>query len=80
MTSDKIKEVLKAEPFRPFRLHMGNDRHADVAHPELMTLSPSGRIGVVFGLNDAMEIIDVFMVQSIEMLPHRGRAGRRRSA
>ena len=81
MTSDKVKEALRAEPFRPFRLHLGGGRALDVEHPELVALSPSGRTAAVYGHDDALEIIDVFMVQSIEFLPQngRGRKGRRKA-
>jgi len=43
MTSDKIKEMPKASPFRSFRMPMAIGRHADVVHPEFMILLPSGR-------------------------------------
>jgi hypothetical protein len=78
MTSDRIKEALKAEPFRPFRLHLGGGRSLDVEHPELIAVSPTGRTAAVYGLNDSLEIVDILMVQSIEYLPSRG--SRRRKA
>lgn len=81
MTSDRIKERLKAVPFRAFRLHLGSGRALDVDHPEFFSLSPSGRTAVVYGPNDELEIIDVLMVQSLELLPGGKRSnGRRKSA
>lgn len=81
MTSERVKECLRAEPFRPLRLDLGGGRSVEVRHPEFCVLSPSGRAAVVFGPDDAMEIIDVLMVQSIELLPLSGRSnGRRKSA
>lgn len=79
MTSEKVREALRAEPFRPFRLHLGGGRSLDVWHPEFVAIAPTGRTAAVYGENDALEIIDVLMVQSIEFLPHKAR-GRRRKA
>lgn len=80
MTSEKLREALKTEPFRPFRLHLGGGRALDVAHPEFVAVSPSGRTAVVYGLKDELEIIDVLMVQSIEFLPNRNGHSKRRKA
>jgi hypothetical protein len=78
MTSDRVRDACNAEPFRPFRLHLGGGRSLEVQHPELLMISPSGRTAAVFGKNDQLEIVDVFMIQSIEFLPQRG-SGRRKA-
>src|SRR2546421_581868 len=78
MTSDKVREAVGAEPFRPFRLHLGGGRSLDVWHPEFVMISPSGRAAAIYGEDDGLEIIDVFMVQSIEFLTQRARPSRRR--
>jgi hypothetical protein len=68
MTSDKLKEAVKAEPFKLFALHLGGGRAVNVMRPELIMIAPSGRTAAIYGPDDALEIIDVFMVQSIEFL------------
>lgn len=75
MTSDRIKEVIRNKHFQPFRFHMGGGRSVDIVHPEFVALNPSGRIVVVFSPRDEMEIIDVLMIQSIEMLKASKRKG-----
>lgn len=80
MTSEKLREALKTEPFRPFRLHLGGGRALDVLHPEFVAVSPSGRTAAVYGPKDALEIVDVLMVQSIEFLPARNGQSKRRRA
>lgn len=80
MTSEKLREALKSEPFRPFRLHLGGGRSLDVQHPELVAVSPSGRTAAVYRPKDALEIIDVLMVQSIEFITGRNGQARRRRA
>lgn len=77
MTSEKLKEAVQAQPFRPFRVHLGGGRALDVVHPEFIAISPSGRTAALYGRKDELEIIDVFMVQSIEFLTGRTRRGRR---
>ncbi|MEP0845809.1 MAG: hypothetical protein HRF50_03190 [Phycisphaerae bacterium] len=78
MTSDKLREAVRAQPFRPFRVHLGGGRALDVTHPDFMMISPSGRTAAVSERNDEFEIIDVLMVPSIEFC--NGRTGRRRRA
>lgn len=79
MTSDMLKRVLTASPFQPFRIHMGGGRSIDVRHPEFAWMNPSGRIAVVsVPGEESVEIIDVFMIQSIEVTGKgRGRNGKR---
>jgi hypothetical protein len=81
MTSDKLKEVLKAVPFNPFRLHLADGRPIDVSHPELMAVSPSGRIAYVFKENDTHDSghhIDVLMITDIEVRQSRNGNGKHR--
>lgn len=80
MTPDTVKAAWKASPFVPFRLHMGGGRSLDVNHPDFFSMSPGGRIATVYGEKDQAEIIEVFMVQSIEFLPDRIGGQRRRKA
>jgi hypothetical protein len=44
-----------------------------------MMVSPSGRTAAVYGRDDALEISDIFMVQSIEFLPQSRGCGRRKA-
>lgn len=80
VTSEKLREAAKREPFRPFRLHLGGGRALDVLHPEFLAVAPNGRTAVIFGRGEEMEIVDILMIQSIEFLPERkGGQGRRRA-
>ena len=79
MTSTELKNALKAESFRPFRLHLGGGRAIDVVHPEFAMVAPSGRTAAIYGPDDAFEIVDVLMIQAIEFVKQNGH-GRRRKA
>ncbi len=77
MTSNEVQKAVRAEPFRPFRVHMGGGRALDVPHRECITISPNNRIAVVFDQDGAPEVVDIFTIQSIQFLPDR-RTGRGR--
>ena len=72
MTSTTVKDMLRASPFKPFRVHMGNDRALDVPHPEFAWVAPNNREAVISSPEGGLEIVDILMIQSIETLPPRG--------
>jgi hypothetical protein len=47
MTSDRLKEVYSAKPFRPITLHLADGSLARVISPEFMAFTPGGRTIVV---------------------------------
>jgi hypothetical protein len=36
MTYQRVLDYVKAEPFRPFRIHMASGRTFDIRHPEMI--------------------------------------------
>ena len=78
MQTEELQSVYRAQPFRPFVLHLADGRDVRVDHPELMALSPTGRSAVVYGKDGAFEIIDVMLVTSPEVTDGRARPRRRR--
>ena len=78
MTSDQIRNALKAVPFKPFVLKATGGREYVVPHPEFALLSPSGRTMSVVATDDSFAVLDVLMVESINFTPN-GRTRRRRS-
>jgi len=70
MTGEKLRELHRAEPFRLFRLHLADGRSIEVRHPELMAISASGRIAVVFvpdAQSNANHHIDTLMITDVEL-------------
>jgi len=82
MTSDQLRRHLEAVPFQAFRVHMPNGRYADVPHPDFMHVFPGGRFASVVHPDDTMEVIDVFLITSIQIRPSkaRKRSGGKRAA
>ncbi len=77
MTLEQLLAKQRAQPFRPYRIHLTDGRHLDVAHPEFLARSPSGRTATVYTSDEGSEVIDLLLVTSLEDLDGRN-AGRRR--
>jgi hypothetical protein len=67
MQIKEIQKVYRAQPFRPFIIHMADGRGIRVDHPEFMALSPAGRAAVVFDKDGGFEVIDVLLVTGLEV-------------
>ena len=78
MTSERLNEMLATRPFRPFALRLADGELVRVEHPEFIARSPSGRTVVVFGRDDSMKILDLFLVTSLETVPAKNGRKRRR--
>ncbi len=76
MTVDRLRKTLRAQPFRPFRLHMGDGRALRVVHPDFVWIPPEGSRTVIVSTGaDDFEIVDMMLVVSIEV----GNGARRRA-
>ncbi len=66
MTLEQFRSALKAEPFRPFVMHLGDGREIPVRHPELVVSTSTGRTTVVVQPDDTLNIIDLRLVTDLE--------------
>jgi hypothetical protein len=81
MTTDRIKELLVAKPFKPFEIHVADGDVLEVKHPELMWVTPGGRtIFVARGPKeeDGIAILDLLLVTKL-IVGNSRRNGRKRS-
>lgn len=69
MTVEKLKEVLNAQPFRPFTIHMGDGRVFFMKHRDFISRSPSGRTVIVHSEDDSFSILDLLLVTELEVHP-----------
>jgi hypothetical protein len=67
MAPDRIRDLLKAVPFKPFTVELGSGKRVPVKHPDYALLSPAGRTLVVHNDEENMEIIDVFLVTNASL-------------
>jgi len=78
MTSEKLRELWKAEPFHKFTIHLADGRQIPVLHREFLMMSPSGRTAYVSQPDDSLNIIDLLLVTDLETRPN-GKAQSRRT-
>ena len=67
MTVEQLKNVLHANPFRPFTIHLGDGRSFSVKHRDFVSRSPSGRTVIVHGDDDSFSILDMLLVTELEV-------------
>jgi len=73
ITTTEMLRYLRAEPFRPFRIHMASGRTCDIRHPEMIRV---GRIDlVIFSLvsddpriYDEWSTVSLILIESISHL------------
>ena len=73
MTKQTIHGYVKAEPFRPFRLHLVSGRTFDVRHPEMIKILQSTILifkaaGDSQDLSDEWETISLMLIESVSHL------------
>ena len=67
MTTEQFKNALKAQPFRPFTIHMGDGRAFFVKHQDFIARSPRGRTVIVYGDDEIHSILDMLLVTELEI-------------
>ncbi len=68
MTIENVRELIHAQPFAPFVVHLADGRKVSVNHPDFVSSSPTGRVIHVFhGAGDASSFIDVLLVTALEL-------------
>ena len=73
--NDRLGEMLKADPFRPFDIKMADGDTIHVFHPDFAIRSPTGATAVVFERDGHMRIVNMRMVSTLE--PRRPAAPRK---
>lgn len=81
MNVEQIKAASRAEPFRPFVLHLSDGCEIPVPHPEFLYLFPSGRTVLIAQADESFNIVDSLLVTDLEFksAPPANEKGRRKS-
>ena len=77
MTTEQLKTAWKAQPFRPFVIHLADGRAIKVVHPDFLSRSPSGRTIIVHQPDESWNVIDLLLVTDLEITAN-GHGKRRR--
>jgi hypothetical protein len=75
MTIEQFRATLRLQPFRPFTIRMADGRNFDVAHPDFVAQSPSGRSVVVFQPDDSYSVLDLLLMTELQVQSKNGRGG-----
>ncbi|MDD5199029.1 MAG: hypothetical protein PHC88_04440 [Terrimicrobiaceae bacterium] len=67
MAPQAIRELLHAQPFRPFKVRLPDGEQVPVPTQDHAQLSPTGRRFIVFGDEDRMRILDPILIAEIEV-------------
>jgi hypothetical protein len=67
--AEAIREAIRAQPFRPFRLHLADGRSILVAHPELILVTPQGRrVVVARAEDDGLTLVEPLLIVTLETI------------
>jgi len=67
MTIEQLREVHRAQPFRPFTLELADGQKVHVPHPEFLWHLPGGRTVFVAVSDEAAKIIDLLLAVLIHI-------------
>jgi len=69
MTTEQLRTAHRTMPFRPFTIRMADGRQFSIAHPDFLSMSPSGRTVVVYHPDDSASIVDLLLMTELELAP-----------
>jgi hypothetical protein len=69
----QVQEYVKAQPFRPFRLHMASGKTFDIRHPEMIKVAKSCVYVFSFATDEPeiaekMQMVSLMLTESISHL------------
>ncbi|HKD38459.1 MAG TPA: hypothetical protein VKB78_16715 [Pirellulales bacterium] len=67
ITPQELLKYLKAQPFRPFRIHMASGEMFDVKHPEMARVARSSLLLFTF-VSDSKDILDNWETLSLMLM------------
>lgn len=72
MTTELFRATLRRQPFRPFTIHMVDGRAFDVAHPDFVAQSQSGRTVIVFQPDESYSVLDLLLMSELQVNAENG--------
>jgi len=67
MTAEQLRIMRDANPFRPFTIHLADGRSFSVPHRDFVSQSPAGRTIIVYGSEESLSILDLYLVTELEV-------------
>lgn len=67
MTTDQFRATLHQQPFRPFTIRMADGRAVEVAHPDFVAQSQTGRTVIVFQADESYSVLDLLLMTELQV-------------
>jgi hypothetical protein len=64
-TREQVRMMVRAEPFRPFMVHLAGGRSFTITHPELISCTANGR-EMFISDEDGTHLVEMMLVNLIE--------------
>jgi len=71
MIADEIKDLMHAEPFRPVRIVLGNQKSFVVTHTDHLMVSPDRQSVVLYDEDGHFRIINTQQIKLVEPVKRR---------
>jgi len=68
MITDEIKGLMRAEPFRPVRIVLGDHQFFVVAHTDFLMISPDRQTVVFYEQQGQFKILNAHQIRRVEPL------------
>jgi hypothetical protein len=73
LSSQEVMRYVKAEPFRPFRIHMASGRTFDIRHPEMVRVGKASLVIFTFvsenpEIYDNWDTVGLLLIETISHL------------
>ena len=66
MVTDTIREFSRRVPFVPFTIRLTDGQAIPVRYPDMLIISPGGSTAATFVGNEALKVIQLVQVTSVE--------------
>jgi len=72
MKIEEVRNLLHAQPFRPFLIHVADGGRIPVKHEDFVALAPTGREMLVYQPDGTWQVVDVMLVTRLQIIPRNG--------
>jgi hypothetical protein len=67
MTAEQVRKAREANPFRPFTIRLADGRAFPIHHRDFISISPVGRIIIVYDSDGSASILDLNLVAELQV-------------
>ena len=67
MTLEELRAFSRAQPFRPFVVHLADGGQVVVRHPEFLVIEPGGQTIKIYQPDESVNDIDLALVTDVQI-------------